>query len=41
MSLVVESSLPISELKTYIKSFEKIKNNNLVEPSCEDFGTPI
>ncbi|CAD8119922.1 unnamed protein product [Paramecium sonneborni] len=41
MSLVVESSLPISELKNYIKNFEKIKNNNLVEPSCEDLGNPI
>ncbi|CAD8201249.1 unnamed protein product [Paramecium pentaurelia] len=41
MSLVIESSLPITELKTYLKSFEKIKNNNLVEPSCEDFGSPI
>jgi len=41
MSLVIESSLSISELKMYIKNFEKIKNNNLIEPSCEDFGYPI
>ncbi|CAD8182719.1 unnamed protein product [Paramecium octaurelia] len=41
MSLVVESSLSISELKSYIKNFEKIKNNNLIEPTCEDLGYPI
>ncbi|CAD8204502.1 unnamed protein product [Paramecium pentaurelia] len=32
ISLLIESILSISELKMYIKNFQKFKNNNLIQP---------